>query len=84
MVYIKLILSFITDQKFYVTVAAEESAECGVPSGVPQGAVLSPTLFNIFTSDFPTLTDVQLALSADDLALFNTHAKADMIIDRFP
>jgi hypothetical protein len=36
---------------------------------VPQGAVLSPTLFNIFVSDFYTLTDVQLALFADDSAL---------------
>jgi hypothetical protein len=26
----------------------------------------SPTLFNIFTPDFPTLTDVQLAFVADD------------------
>jgi hypothetical protein len=49
---------------------------------VPQGAVFFPTLFNIFTSDFPTLIDVQLALFADDLALFSTHAKADVIIDR--
>jgi hypothetical protein len=49
---------------------------------VPQGAVLSPTLFNIFTVDFPTSTDVQLALFADNSALFSTHAKADVIIDR--
>jgi hypothetical protein len=81
MVYIKLIW-FLTDRKFYVTVAGERSAECGVPSGVPQGAVLSPTLFNVFTSDFPALNDVQLALFADDLALFSTHFKADVIIDR--
>jgi hypothetical protein len=47
-------------RKFYATVVRERSAECGVPSGVPQGAVLSPTLFNIITSDFSTLTDVQL------------------------
>jgi hypothetical protein len=48
-----------------------------------QGAVLSPTLFNVFTSDSLTLTDVQLmTLFADDLALFSSHAKADVIIDR--
>jgi hypothetical protein len=51
-------------------------------SGVPQGAVHSPTLLNIFTSNFPTLTDVQLALFADDLALFSTYAKVDVIMDR--
>jgi hypothetical protein len=54
----------------------------GVQNMVPQGAVLSPTLFNIFTSDFPALIDVQLALFADDSALFSTHAKEDVIIDR--
>jgi hypothetical protein len=69
--------------KFYVIVAGEGSGECGVPSGVPQGAILSATLFNIFTSDFPTLTDVQLAVFADDSAIFSSHAKADVIIDRF-
>jgi hypothetical protein len=45
MVYIKLICSFLTDRKFYVTVAGERSAEFRVLSGVPHGAVISPTLF---------------------------------------
>jgi hypothetical protein len=72
---IKLIWSFSTDRKFYVAVAGERSAKFWVRSGVPQGAVLSPTLFNILTSDFTTLTDVQLALFADDSALFSTHGK---------
>jgi hypothetical protein len=58
MVCIELIWSLLTDRKFYVTVARERFAECDVPSGVPKGAVLSPTLFNIFTSEFLTLTDV--------------------------
>jgi hypothetical protein len=39
---------------------------------VPQGTVLSPTLFNIFTSDFSTLTVVQLALFAKTQAVFST------------
>jgi hypothetical protein len=82
MVNIKQIWSFLTDRKFYVTVAGERSAECGIPSGVPHGAVLSQTLFNIFTSDFPNTTDVQLARFAEDSALFSTHAKTDVIIDR--
>jgi hypothetical protein len=51
-------------------------------SGVTQNAVHSPTLLNIFTSNFPTLTDVHLALFADDSALFSTYAKADVIMDR--
>jgi hypothetical protein len=79
-VYKAQLVLILTDQKFYVTVADEKSAECEVPSGVPQGAVLSPTLFNIFTSDSPTLIDVQLGLFTDDSVLFSTHAKADVII----
>jgi hypothetical protein len=81
MVYITLIWTFLTVRKLYVPVARDRSAEeCEVFSGVPQGVVLSPTLFSIFTSDFRTLTDVQLALFADDSTLFSTHAKADVII----
>jgi hypothetical protein len=53
---------FLTNQKFYVTVAGERSAEYGVPSGVPQGAVLSPTLFTIYLLLILTLSVVQLAL----------------------
>jgi hypothetical protein len=82
MVYIKLIWTFLTDRKLYVTVAGERPAECMVPSGVPQGALLSPLLFNIFTSDFQTLTDNQLALLANDSVLFSSHSKANVIIDR--
>jgi hypothetical protein len=82
MVFIKLIWSFLTDRKFYVTVAGERPAECGVPSGVPQGAVLFPSFFNILTSDFPTLTDVQLALFPDDSVLYSTHVKVDVINNR--
>jgi hypothetical protein len=56
--------------------------ECGIPSGVAQGAVLSLTLFNIFTSDFSELDQVHLELFADDSALFTSHSKADVIIGR--
>jgi hypothetical protein len=56
MVYFKFIWSF--NRKLYVTVAGERS-------GVPQGVVLSPTLFSNLLLFFFTLTDVQQALFAD-------------------
>jgi hypothetical protein len=37
---------------------------------VPQGAILSPTLYNIFTSDIPTTEECELATFADDTAIF--------------
>jgi hypothetical protein len=45
-----------------------------------QSAVLSPTLFNIFIYDYSVLINIQLALFADDSALFTTHAKAYVIM----
>jgi hypothetical protein len=56
--------------------------ECYIPSAVAQGTVLSPTLFNIFTSDFPELDEVHLAVLADNSALFTTHSLVDVIFDR--
>jgi len=35
---------------------------------VPQGSILAPTLFNIFTSDIPHSKDITLATFADDTA----------------
>lgn len=38
--------------------------------GVPQGAVLSPTLYNIYTHDAPQLQHCNLSLFADDTAFY--------------
>ena len=43
-------------------------------NGVPQGGVLSPTLFNICTSDTPTpQAPVKLTTYADDITITSTH-----------
>ncbi|XP_018025258.1 uncharacterized protein LOC108680853 [Hyalella azteca] len=39
-------------------------------SGVPQGSILSPLLFNVLLSDMPALPNVNTAIYADDVTMY--------------
>ena len=68
---IKLIYSFLSNRQFHVKVLGKNSITKELKYGVAQGAVLSPTLYNLFTADIPQhLNNVEIALFADDTAIF--------------
>jgi hypothetical protein len=49
-------------------------------AGVPQGSVLSPTLYNLYINDTPQAPVVNLALFADDTCLYATDRKESYVL----
>ena len=67
---IKLVQSFLTNRKSFVSIGENHSTSYPIPAGVPQGSLLSPHLFNIFINDIPKPKNCKVAIYADDTALF--------------
>jgi hypothetical protein len=67
---VQIIYSFLNYRTFQVSVSKSKLSVYNIPYGVPQVAVLSPTLYNFFTLDAPTVDWSEFATFADDTALF--------------
>ena len=63
------ILSFLSDRSIAAVVDGHCSSPKPINSGVPQGSVLSPTLFLIFINDLLNLTQCPIHSYADDSTL---------------
>lgn len=74
--YANLLKSYITDRMFRVNHGADYSDFKDIKAGVPQGSVLGPILYLLFTSDIPQTPNVLTATFADDTAHSAT-AKTD-------
>ncbi|KAL1122958.1 hypothetical protein AAG570_003283, partial [Ranatra chinensis] len=78
----KLIHSFLINRKIRVKVGRVTSECATIPAGVPQGSVLSPTLFNLYTSDILTTPGVCIVGFADDTALYTSSTSTSRAINR--
>lgn len=67
---VMLFVSYLSRRKQYVVFGGFKSVEYLATSGVPQGSVLGPLLFNIFINDILTDLNVNCLLYADDLKIF--------------
>ena len=70
---VRILQEFLSDRSFMVKVGNNVSSERPIECGVPQGAVLSPTLFSVFINDVPIndSKNEQTLLFADDIASLN-------------
>ena len=71
---IKFTANYIKGRKVYTTYRNHTSSQRQFKTSVPQGDVLSPTLFNIYTADIPPpIAPVPVMAYADDNTITSTH-----------
>lgn len=78
---VKLVKSFLSNRSFFVSINDEKSNIFNIVAGVPQGSVLSPTLYNIYTSDLKIpSSNCEMALFADDTAIYTSAKNPSTIL----
>lgn len=75
---IVLVHSYLTGRRVAVKVNSSLSAVKEIKAGVPQGSALSPRLFSLYINDTPKLPTTNLALYADDTALYHSSFSAEI------
>ncbi|KAF0718979.1 Uncharacterized protein FWK35_00025419 [Aphis craccivora] len=65
--------SYLEDRYFVTKIGSEMSSLARISKGVPQGAVSSPTLYNLYSADQPTTPYNSVADFADDKIVYTTH-----------
>jgi hypothetical protein len=73
------LIEFLTNLYFYVRVNTFLTEHVLIENGVPQGAVVSPTLFSLFINDIPvnySKNKFYSLLFADDLCAFKIYKKS--------
>lgn len=71
--FYRILKSYLTDRYYQVKQRSECTNLYPIFSGVPQGSVLGPILYIIFTADLPCIKNVTIATFADDTAIMATH-----------
>lgn len=67
-----IVASFLKGRTFFVNIGLSSSDPNNMEFGVPQGSVLSPSLYNIYISDIPTSTNCHLGNFADDTGIYTS------------
>jgi retron-type reverse transcriptase len=68
-----LLRSYLTNRMFQVRYQEEYTMLHPIYAGVPQGSILGPILYTIFTADLPEAEQTHNATYADDTAILASH-----------
>ena len=85
--FIKWLYSYLKDRKYTVKVEGFFSELCSMTKGVPQGSVLGPSIFSVFTNDLHSVnSSTKMIKYADDINIVvplqkNSDAKSDILTE---
>ena len=72
--------NYLTERRQFVRINGSDSDTNIIAHGVPQGSVLGPTLFSLFTNDLPkSLRSVETYLYADDTTIYCIAETMDLL-----
>ena len=80
-IVIKFLSNYIRGLKEFTLYNDTKSKQATIKTGVPQGLVLSPTLFNIYTSDIPTPPNkrIKFITYADGITILSCHTNINTV-----
>ena len=72
---IKFLANYLKGRRQYTSYNNHTSKHTNIKAGIPQGGVLSPTLFNIYLLDIPLpkISSLNLITYADDITITSSH-----------
>ena len=74
----ELIASYLNERKMYTVINGNNSDTMPTCVSIPQGSVLGPTLFSLFTYDLPSCVESRsLFLFPDDITIYCIKRMAD-------
>lgn len=74
----QIVKSFVEKRHFLTQCGDAITGLCPIQAGVPQGSVMGPILYLLFTSDLPTSKLITTGTFADDTAILASHNDPEM------